>query len=156
MARSHIIYKILEVSSFAARKTIEALEGPLGFICDIYFPISNDSIYGRRDNTFTYPDTPELADKKFLITGIVAQRFISDSTWDNYEGNDVFMFSNLVTNLPRNSKVVVKFPETPENPTNPDTKFNYITFKIHHRESFHDFKHLYNRYILIPAEARVS
>ena len=144
-----IIYKILDVAGIAASKTIEATQDPLGFRCDIYFPIFTNSIYGRSDNEFVYDTVPDEFDRNFLFTGIVTKRNRSDVTWDVYTESETKLFTTLDEVFPDNSKVIVKMKSS--NPLITDIRT--ISFKIDHLESFHSKEFLYHEYILNPMES---
>lgn len=88
---------------------ISALEPIMGFATDVYFPISNDSVYGAQDSTSAFASKPTLS-KNFMYSGIYGEGFLSDRTADPFNSDDKIMWlANNKTVPPEDSRVVIKF-----------------------------------------------
>ena len=149
MVSNSVVYKILEVSGLAANKTITATRRPLGFLCDIYFPIDVGSAYQEYDNQFVYDDeNPDFKGVNHLFTGLVVRRYKGDKSWDPYTGEEVRMFATNEDVFPDDSKVVVRFPVSDD----PSVSETLLSLRVDRREGFHSRNHLFHEYVLVPME----
>ena len=121
----------------------EVADELFGLEADVFFPITNRSIYGSKDNRYTYSATPDLSQKFLFIGEFFVERYKSDLTGDPY-GHEVYMLTELAVNVPNYSKVIVKLED--------DRVFLFRTKAVKGLPGKNN--RVYNRYVLMPMEAR--
>lgn len=101
---------LLQTSSTILEHLFPILEEMWGMETEIFYPVSNDSIYGSQDMRYTYAATPDLTGK-FICIGIIGEKFISDGTGDIY-GTEHYMIVSASAVVQEKSKVIIKLSTT--------------------------------------------
>ena len=102
------IYKLLVRNRNTALRVFKRLRKIKGISCDIYIPISNDSIFGLEDSLIDYDGVPEKVDEKLLIFNLFQEDFIGRDEFDPFIA-DTFVLTPYNERLPLDTKIVIKF-----------------------------------------------
>lgn len=100
----------LAISKEITDSIVPLLVAMFGVPCEIYYPISNPSIYGTEDNIISYNATPDLRGEYLVIGDFFGRkRFRGDITPDLYTSEENYMIVREKDVIEQDSKVIVKY-----------------------------------------------
>jgi hypothetical protein len=98
-----------QISKNMSDRLFPIVEKTRGNRCDVFKPIIQHSIYGDEDSLNTYPDKPDIKDRRYIVFNLLqAMKSGGETDFDNlFQGESPYALTLIKDMLPKNTKLVI-------------------------------------------------